>query len=442
MRHIHSVALAGAVALAAAAGPAVAEPFVPLELLSTIAIPASAQNNQSGNFTAFDISFVDPTTGLDYVADRSNAAIDVFGNQQFLSRTPGTTNGVQTFAGQQSSTSISGPDGVLVTNGGGNHTLFGGDAGSTLRAFGLTGAGLPTAQLFATNTGGGPFRVDEMAYSPTTNLILAANNANAPAFASLVNASTGAIVHGNITIPGATATDGLEQSVWNPSTGTFFVSVPAIAGSAPGGVAEIDTNGNVTHVYNLATLSGGAITSCSPTGLTLGGSGNLMVGCGNAGTQTVVLNPTANGGNGAIVTTLAAVSGSDELWYDATNHDFYVTGVDPSGNRVIGIFADGTYSLLQSIDLTALGADNVNAHSVAVDPFTGDVYVPLEGTTPAGIDTLCPSGCVAVFGVPEPGSLPLLVVGLAGLIGLALRRQAQQERNDRRPGSRPGSRPG
>ena len=148
-----------------------------------------------------------------------------------------------------------------------------------------------------------------------------------------------------------------------------------------------------------------------------------MVGCGNAGTQTVVLNPTANGGNGAIVTTLAQVSGSDELWYDATNHNFYVTGVDASGDRVIGIFADGSYSLLQSVDLTASGADHVNAHSVAVDPFTGDIYVPLEGTTSTGIDTLCPLGCVAVFGIPEPGSLPVLVVGLAGLIGLAVRRQ-------------------
>src|SRR5271166_6744090 len=61
MRHLHSVALAGVVALAATAGPAVADPFVPLELLSTIGIPASAENNQGGSFTAFDISFVDPT---------------------------------------------------------------------------------------------------------------------------------------------------------------------------------------------------------------------------------------------------------------------------------------------------------------------------------------------------------------------------------------------
>jgi len=124
MRNLHSYVLAGAVALVSTAGTAVATPFV------------------------------DPTTGLDYVADRSNAAVDVFGGVSFLGRTPGLTGGVQTFTGQQATTSISGPDGVLVTSGGGNHKLFAGDGGSTLRAFGLTGGGLPTAQTFSTNTGG------------------------------------------------------------------------------------------------------------------------------------------------------------------------------------------------------------------------------------------------------------------------------------------------
>ena len=77
MRHLCALALAGTAAMAALSGLAVAAPFDPVGLLTTIAIPASAQNNQNGNFTAFDISFVDATTGLDYVADRSNAAVDV-----------------------------------------------------------------------------------------------------------------------------------------------------------------------------------------------------------------------------------------------------------------------------------------------------------------------------------------------------------------------------
>jgi hypothetical protein len=210
----------------------------------------------------------------------------------------------------------------------------------------------------------------------------------------------------------------MEQSVWNPNTHTFFVSIPSFNGTDPGGVAQIGINGAVINTYNFATLSGGSITSCSPSGLALGGSGKLMVGCGNAGSQTVILDPTANSGNGAITNLLAVVSGSDELWYDPVSGRFYATGVNAAGDRVIDIFADGTFTLLQSIDLTALGAGPGNAHSVAVNPLNGDLFVPLPGTTATAIDTLCPNGCIAVFAenVPEPSSLTILVFGVIGVL--------------------------
>jgi hypothetical protein len=178
-----------------------------------------------------------------------------------------------------------------------------------------------------------------MAFAPGPNLVLVANNADMPAFGTLVNASTGAAVATHITIPGQIATGGLEQPVWDPNTGTFFISVPTFNGSDPGGVAEISTTGTVLRQFHFDTLSAGGVTSCSPTGLALGGSGNLMVGCGNAGTQTIVLDPAANGGNGAIKTLLSQISGSDELWYDPATGDFYVTGSN-AGNRIFDIFND------------------------------------------------------------------------------------------------------
>ena len=127
-----------------------------------------------------------------------------------------------------------------------------------------------------------------------------------------------------ITVPtgqGGIAAGGMEQPAWNPNTGTFFVSIPQLAGANnPGGVSEISTAGNVLRTIDFGTLG---ISSCSPTGLAVGGSGNMMVGCGNVGAQAILLNPD---GTGSIVKTIPGLGGTDELWYDPTTNEFYVTG--------------------------------------------------------------------------------------------------------------------
>ena len=392
----------GATSLAANAAP------TNYTLSTTVAIPASTLGS-------FDISYVDPLTGIYYVADRTDASVDIINgaNNQFLAKAGGFVGAVTIPPSPAIVTARSGPDGVVVVDNGVTATLYAGDGNSMLRSFDVTNPSNPVAGG-TVNTGGGVFRVDEMAYSPLTNQIFAANNANSPAFASLINTSTAlspSLTKTNITVPGQIASGGLEQSIWNPATKTFFVSVPTFNGTDAGGVQEFDTNGNALRTYDFTALG---IASCSPAGLALGGSGNLVVGCGNAGTQTVVLNPT---GTGSIVAKLTQVSGSDELWYDPANGNFYVTGVNAAGDRVIDVVSDTDYSLSQSIDLTALGAGKSNLHSVAVDPLNGDIFVPLTGTAD---DTLCSGGCVAVFAqVPEPGSLPLLVAGLVGLAGYA-----------------------
>ncbi|MDD5325219.1 MAG: hypothetical protein PHR71_07930, partial [Polaromonas sp.] len=65
-------------ALGTLMSPAIAAPTT-YSLLATIAVPSDAANVQPGGvFTAFDVSFFDPTTRLYYVADRSNASVDIF----------------------------------------------------------------------------------------------------------------------------------------------------------------------------------------------------------------------------------------------------------------------------------------------------------------------------------------------------------------------------
>jgi hypothetical protein len=407
-----SVVIAAFIA-ALGAGEAWSQPYT---LKTVIAIPPTAGNVQpGGGFTSFDIGYFDPVSRNYFIADRSNASVDIISGSTL--QVVGQATG---FTGQQATTSISGADGVVAVTAGGTTTLYAGDGNSTLKVFNVTNPAAPTL-LQSISTGGG-FRVDEMAYSPLTHQLLVANNADAPAFATLFNApgggSSATLSVTGIKVPGAAATDGMEQPVWNPNTGSFFVSVPSFAGDAAGGVVEIRTDGTIGTQYHFGSMG---IAACSSTGLALGASGNLMVGCGTLNSQTIVLNPT---GAGSIVRTFAQLSGSDEVWYDPTSHNFFDTGVDASGHRVFDVISDASGLLLQSVLLPVSASSN--PHSIAVDPLTGDVFVPLAGNTAAvGGNTACASGCVAVFAaaIPEPGELSLMLAGMAVMIGVAGRRR-------------------
>jgi hypothetical protein len=227
----------------------------------------------------------------------------------------------------------------------------------------------------------------------------------------------------------------LEQPAWNPQTtvnggASFWVSVPLFAAGDPGGVAQISTAGQVLQTKDFGTLAGISSGGCSPAGLAVSGGGNMLVGCGNAGTQAILLD---KNGNFLKFVGAGTLGGTDEIWYDPTTNEFYVTG-GPGGSAPGQRFFD-VVDVNGNIVNTVNVPTTSSAHSITVDPFNGDVFVALAGTAgPNGVNP-CPAsqanpGCIAVFApapalAPEPGSLPLLVVGLVGLMGLAVRRRVR-----------------
>src|SRR6516164_10452571 len=181
---VPTLGLAGLVAMAATAGPAVADPVTGLvdpTPAALIPVPASAANAQPGGvFTSFDISFADSVNGNIFIADRSNAAVDIFSGSSriFLGRAEG-------FTGQTGNNDTSGADGVLTVTSGGITTLYAGDGTSSLRVYSINAATPGVATFRQSIATGGTTRVDEMAFSPMTQQVLAANNAESPAFGNL-----------------------------------------------------------------------------------------------------------------------------------------------------------------------------------------------------------------------------------------------------------------
>ncbi len=406
---IHAVLLGTVVAASAVFSPAQAASNYVYQ--QTLVIPGVA-------FSGYDLATFDQSTQLYYLTDRSNNGIDVF---SAASNTYVERIGSGLFAGATPSNDNAGPNGISISNVSGGKLLIAGNGPSTLFSFNLASNGttvVGSPRITSTAVSGTPTppnRVDGVAYAPTANTILTANNASNPGFVTLVNNATGAVIR-SILLDGTggypnVGSNGVEATIFNTARGTFFVAVPAFnaAGTGAGGVIELDaTTGNLLHTYdfNAMGLTGG----CSPTGVAQGAGAAMLVACsdGTVG-HSVVLDPTGTGS----LTLVAGIAGGDQVSYDATRNVFFEAARFQPGGPVLGVI-DGNTLAVQTL---AIGS---NDHSVAVDPVSGEVFVATGATTAI---PGCTTGCVAVFAVPEPGAMPILAVGLVGLGIVVLRRR-------------------
>jgi hypothetical protein len=355
---------------------------------------------------SFDISWVDADRGEYYLADRANAGIDVIDTHSLMwKRTiPGFVGVVLNGTGTAVDNNHSGPDGVTSHG----RWLYAGDGNSTLKVIDLNSSP-PIKQTIST---GGTTRVDEMALTTDGKLLLAANNAEDPPFATLFkangdaatsNVSNIARISVNSTIMPTGAGLSLEQPAWDPKTQRFYTSIPIIANNPTGceygqttppkpitchgGLLVVDPStihsDTVLGAYDSSTNTGvEPLPACSPNGATVGPDNKvLMLGC------TPGNNPSDNGTTIIKIKnfeyTNAGITGSDEVWYNSGDNRYYlgaskmtkVPGSPLGSGAVLGVVNGTTNIPVESIPQSS------NSHSVAADSKRNLIFVPQVATT-------------------------------------------------------------
>lgn len=391
---------------------------------------------------SFDISWVNPNLNQYYLGDRSNAGIDVVNtvSNKFTLRLTGFVGIVLNTAGTAVNNAKSGPDGVTSHG----NWVYGGDGNSTLKVFNLNSVptvtnGVPGIAPAAIISTGGTTRVDEMALTADGKLLLAANNAEDPPFATLfaangdsgVNTMSPSSIIKKITVDPSiippTYGLSLEQPTWEPVTKRFYTSIPIIANNPPGcnygqltgnitcdgGMLVIDPThpASVYGAFDPATNTGVVpLNACSPNGATVGPGSNLLLGCTPANnpsdTTSLVINAKTKN-----YSHVFGITGSDEVWFNSGDQRYYTgssRALPPNGSPAaadavpaLGVI-DGTSVLIEKIP------QGSGSHSVAADCIRNTIFVPQvapvsvvgSGGDTTGVSAgICgtTNGCVGVY---------------------------------------------
>lgn len=333
-----------------------------LHRVGTIRVPGQP-------LASFDIGYVN-SEGVYALADRSNASVDLFdaATDKFLGRATGFTG-----FNKATGSSVSGPDGIVAVGPG---QFWAGDGDSTVKIVDVA-----SKKIIASIATGGVKRVDEMTYDQRDHLVVVVNNADKPPFVTFISSQTHRVL-GKLVLD--RATDGAEQPAWDPVTGKIYLTIPVIDNvDANGAVAVIDP-----RTYKLEKLL--PVDKCMPAGLAVGPQGRLLVGCSDdavtAGFPAKSLVMDAR--SGKVIATVDKVGGSDAVWYDPKSKNYYLAAAANPGGPVLGVIDSATNQWTGNLP------SGPRAHSVAADPKTGKVFVPIEARKDGGE---CGDGCIAVF---------------------------------------------
>jgi hypothetical protein len=315
------------------------------------------------NPASTDIAYVDSTLHLYVVSDKTNKGLDIINttSDTYITTVPGFVgaNGA-TIATDLKQAWVG--DSVNATN-----TV------STVKVVDLN-----TYTIIANISNGGTGRADELSYDQKDHVILIANDADNPPFVTFINATNFQIIT-KINYPNAT--NGLEQSIWNPTNDLFYQAVPSTTVNTGG---EVDVlNPNSTSIVAVYPLPAGS----EPHGLTLNVAlQKLCVGASQIGAPngtpifTVIMNATS----GQILNQVFGIGGTDEVWSNAADNRFYVCGkvtVDGTNNGsaigAIGVIDATSGIYLENIFLPGFNR-YLSIRTVAADPTNNHIYALLS----------------------------------------------------------------
>jgi hypothetical protein len=341
----------------------------PVKLIGAIYLP--------GNPLRFDISWVDQSTARYYLGEAGNASVDVFDaeNDLFLGRITGF-HGVGLPDDPCGPTQGMGPSGVLVTP---DHKLWADDAHGIVKVFDLTNAQPPFNDVIpiATISTSAQCRADEIGFDPKDHVIMVGNPAEKPPYATLISSGPPYAVLSKIPFPNAR---GFEQPVWDPDLkgGRMLATVPGADGTSE------------VVVFNLKDPKEPIVEATYPTGncgsgLALGPSQHLLVGCGG-GKPLLILDALT----GKEITTVAETKGADEVWYNPGDNNFYAPSAF-GGNPSLSVIDGDSGALLGTLPA------GPGSHSVAAFRGNNHIFVPIAIPTAAAPT----DACNVMFGLPE-----------------------------------------
>jgi hypothetical protein len=366
------------------------------QVVSELTVPNIAPTT---NFS-FDIGVVSGSRY--YFTDRNNASLDVVDipSKTFVKSITGT--GSLAFAGLGTGpNAMAGPDGATAVG----NLIYAGDVNSVKLVDPAASAVIKSIPVSTTGV-----RADEGCFDATHSLYMISSPEESPPFATFINTTTQAIV-AKVTFTDASArpSAGLEACRYDPATDNFYVNNDGTTANPHGELvklpgASIRAIAN-SGTRNYTTLAGVAIFSegnCDPTGLAIGPGVDIAVGCRESTTGAPLLLQIMDRTNGSMLASLNA-GGGDQLEYDPSTNRYFNAGSRWTANGMASVggacsAASSCTPVLQIIDaakrtLIKTVSSGNNAHSVAVDPASGLVFVPHSGATaPVGCSTCATNG--------------------------------------------------